>query len=167
MSNQKKQTEPTFDVQQEWADEAIDHPDAVALKWLEENCSTFTILRERKSGYYKISGTLHSKESGYVVSYVVRDQRNKPKGPYYIHEKDTVKEYRKVKFEYRGVETLARAVETIILTYAPGDVEVGVVPLCQYNSEGRPLVFVSSMDLESFQSKPEALCDLSNLEAIG
>ena len=137
--------------------------DAIAVKWLEENCSVFRISRNRDSGKYLITGTLDSNEVGYYNSFVVRDQRNRPNGPYYIHAEDTVKSYRKVEINYRGAESLARAVETIILTFAPGDVEIGSDELCDYLKDGRPLVSVSTIEGAVFKTKPKVDVDLSNL----
>jgi len=141
--------------------------DAIAVKWLEENCSVFHIGRNRDSGKYNITGTLDSPEAGYVESFIVRDQRKKGQtGPFYIHEEDRVREYRKIEIGYRGVESLARAVETIILTYAPGDVSVEGNEFCDYHRDNRALVRRSGLPVAQFKTFDKVDIDLSSLTAI-
>ena len=184
LSNQKKKSESPLDpeVQQELAEEQFgseaaiheldesamaDLADAAAIKWLEENCSIFHIGRNRDSGKYNITGTLDSKEAGYVESYVVRDQRKKGvTGPFYIHEEDIVREYRKVEIGYRGAESLGRAVETIIITYAPGDVAIHSNEFCDYHRDNRALVRRSGLPLAQFKEFDKVDLDLSDLIPI-
>lgn len=105
--------------------QTLEHPDTIALKFLEANCSNF-LIRKDKSGGIVVEGTLEGPQCGYVTKFIPRIQRSNGKPPYLIHEDDTYRQYRTVQFKYTALdETIAQAVEGVIVTYCPGDVEVG------------------------------------------
>lgn len=107
------------------ANKTLEHPDTIALLFLENNCLNYTINRDIKTGAIVLSGTLQGPQAGYVTRYVPRVFRANGKAPYLIHPEDTYKHYRTVQFKYSAVgEDLAQAVEGLILSYCPGDVEV-------------------------------------------
>lgn len=130
------------------------NPYEVAIRYLEENATSYVISRNKQSGKISVNGEFHSDQCGQHETFVIRDYRGKP--PYLIHPEDTVKINRKVQFGLVSVDlTLPEAVEQIILTYCPGPVVVETDECKTLYKSNRPFVQIFEGDVEDFRKFQE------------
>lgn len=135
--------------------------DSIGLKWLYENCSSFTISYSRDSGRISVNGVCDSDQAGLVQQYTPRIYRENGKPPYLISEGDTYTRTRKVSLSYVSMdETLAQAVEQIIVTYCPGPVVVETQPFqtSKVADYGVAKLWVMTTDRGDFDDLKEVHC---------